>query len=107
MKLEDFHAQVNAETITPTITATARSCQTVTAVTRIITKASPFGTLRIILKEVHAKVPTTTIIIMPTRAAMGIISIQLDKNNIKDKSDKAATIPDNLPLPPEEILIID
>ena len=71
----DFQANTKAENITPTTTATARSSKTVTTVTRIITKASLFGTKNNIFSEFQAKVPITTINITPTSAAIGIISI--------------------------------
>jgi len=47
----DFQAKTNADTITPTITATAKSSKTVTTVTRTITNASLFGTKNNIFKE--------------------------------------------------------
>ena len=107
IEVDDFQAYDKAEKITPTITAIAKSCHTVTLVTRIITMASSFGTLDNIFKDAQANVPITTIIMIPVNAAIGIISIHLEKNNIKHNSEIAATIPDNLPLPPEEIFIID
>ena len=61
--------------ITPAITATAKSCQTVMAETAINTMASDNGILLRILKLLQAKVPMTTINMTPTNAAIGICSI--------------------------------
>ena len=85
----------------------ARSNITVKADTRIKTKTSVFGILFRILKLLHANVPITTINITPTKAAIGTCSIKPEANKTKLKRVKAATIPDNLPLPPDLILIID
>ena len=57
--------------MTPAITATAKSCQTVIALTAIKTKASAIGIFVMILKLDQANVPMTTINITPTSAAMG------------------------------------
>ena len=46
-----------------------------------------------------------TIIISPVNAAIGSLSIKLDPNIINTRSIIAATIPDNLALAPEDILI--
>ena len=78
IKLDDFNYD-KAEKITSTTTAMAKSCQTVTKVTKIITIASSLGTLLIIFNDEEANVPMTTIIIIPVRAAIGIISIHLEK----------------------------
>ena len=84
----------------------ARSCITVTPVTRTITKASSLGILNKSFSDGQAKVPITTIIMIPVRAAMGICSIRLDKNTMNTSKATAAENPDNLPLPPESIFII-
>ena len=92
--------------MTPTTTAIAKSWITVTPVTRMITNASSLGILNRSFKEGQAKVPITTIIMIPVRAAMGILSISADKNTINTNSAIAAEKPDNRPLPPESIFII-
>ena len=68
-------AKTNAETITPEITAIAKSKITVSADTKINTKISVLGILFKILKLDQANVPITTINITPTRAAIGTCSI--------------------------------
>lgn len=68
-------AKTSAETITPAITAIAKSKITVKAETKIKTKTSDFGILLIILKLDQANVPITTINITPTKAAIGTCSI--------------------------------
>ena len=102
-----FHANTNADIITPTITAIARSCQTVMAETVIRTMASEIGIFLIILKLLHANVPITTMNITPTSAAIGIFSISGAPKSTKHSKAIAAISPDNLPLPPELTLIID
>ena len=91
----------------PEITAIARSKNTVITVTRTTTKASAFGIFDIILRLDQANVFITTINITPTSAAIGIISIAGERNNINASRANAATIPDNRPLPPEFTLIMD
>ena len=96
-----------ALTITPEITAIAKSKKTVIDETNISTNTSVFGILLIILKLDHAKVPITTINITPTNAEIGTCSISPDAKRIKPSSASAATIPERRPLPPPLILIID
>ena len=96
-----------ALTITPDITAIAKSKNTVMEDTNIKTNTSVLGILFIILKLDHAKVPKTTINITPTRAAIGTCSMSPEANKINANSASAATIPDKRPLPPPLILIID
>ena len=79
----------------------------VMTVTSTTTKASDLGIFVIILRLDHAKVLITTINITPTRAAIGICSISGDKNKMNVSKARAATIPDNLPRPPEFTLIMD
>ena len=102
-----FQANTNADTITPTTTAIAKSAITVTNVTKNKTNASSLLTPRMILNDAHSNVPITTMNITPTRAANGIISINCDANKIKPSKTNAAVIPDKRPRPPELILIID
>ena len=52
--------KINADAITPAKTATARSIQTVTTVTKKITKISLIGTLPKVFKVTQSKVPITT-----------------------------------------------
>lgn len=103
----DFQAKTKAETITPTITAIAKSSRTVTTVTKTITKASDFGTTNNNFIEFHAKVPTTTINITPTKAAIGISSINEEVYKIKIKRNRAAATPAILVRPPDFTFIID
>ena len=91
--------------ITPIKTATAKSTKTVTKDTVINTNASDFGIFFKILKLDQAKVSITIINITPTNAAIGTISISLSAKSTKDNKVTAIIIPDNLPLPPEFILI--
>ena len=58
-----------------------------------------------VLKLAHSNVPMATIIISPVNAAIGSFSIKLEPNIINTRSITAATIPDNLALAPEEMLI--
>ena len=85
----------------------ARSWATVTTVTSITTRASSLGTLSKSLRDGQANVPITTIIIIPVKAARGIISIRLERNSMKASKAIEAVNPDNLPLPPDSILIMD
>ena len=101
-----FQANTSADTITPTITAIAKSATTVIPDTSTIIKASDIGILRNIRKEAHSNVPRTTINITPTKAASGIISINEAPNKIKASKTNAAVTPDIRPRPPELILII-
>ncbi len=91
--------------ITPINTATARSTKTVTKDTVIKTKASDLGIFFNILKLDHANVSITIINMTPTNAAIGTISINLSANRTNDNNVSAIIMPDNLPLPPELILI--
>ena len=102
-----FHANTSAEIITPAITATARSTYTVMADTAIKTKASANGILFMIRKLDQANVPTTTINITPTSAAIGICSIKGAANKTNTSSATAAITPDSLPRPPLSTLMID
>ena len=72
----------SALTITPEITAIAKSKKTVIDETNINTNTSVLGILLIILKLDHAKVPITTINITPTKAAIGTCSISPEANKI-------------------------
>ena len=99
--------KTSALTITPEITAIAKSKNTVIEDTSINTNTSVLGILLMILKLDHAKVPNTTINITPTRAAIGTCSISPEANNINANNARAATIPDKRPLPPPLMLIID
>ena len=87
--------------ITPHITATARSVNTVMTVTAIITSTSFNGTLFSTRKEAQAKVCCETTNITPTSAASGIRSINGDKNSTNSKIITPAVTPDNRPRPPE------
>ena len=98
-------AKTSAETITPKNTATAKSTKTVTAETKIKTKASDFGIFFRILKLDQAKVSITIINITPTNAAIGTISMYLSAKRIKVNSVNAIITPDKRPLPPALILI--
>lgn len=104
----DFsQANTNAEMITPLITAMARSpVRTVIIVTATMTKLSARGTFRSTLKVGQAKVPITTINISPTSAASGIFINNPEPKTIKRSKKTAALIPESLPLPLLEILII-
>ena len=102
-----FQANTKADIMTPAITATAKSFQTVIAETAIKTIASDKGIFLIILKLLQAKVPITTINITPTSAAIGICSIKGAPNNTKHSKAIAATAPERRPRPPESTLIID
>ena len=75
MRLAFSHENTNALTITPTITAIAKSKITVRPETKIKTMRSEIGILFMILKLDQAKVPITTINITPTNAAIGTCSI--------------------------------
>ena len=68
-------AKTKAETMTPKITAIARSAIIVTAPTRRPTKMSFLGTLPNRRKLPHSKVFSATTNITPISAARGIISI--------------------------------
>ena len=106
MRFALSHAKTRAAIITPSKTANARLCKnTVIKVTAIITKTSDLGMRLNVLKLAHSKVPMATIIISPVNAAIGSLSIKLDPNIINTRSIIAATIPDNLALAPEDILI--
>ena len=102
-----FQANTIAEIITPAITATAKSFQTVIPETMTITKASEKGILFKIRKLLQANVPITTINITPTKAAIGICSISGAPYNTKISKAIAAVAPESLPRPPESTLIID
>ena len=99
-------ANTKAETITPTTTAKARSVTTVTPETNTRIKASLRGTLPIMRKLLHSKVPITTINMTPIRAASGIISISAEPTRINSNRETAAVIPDRRPRPPEFTLIM-
>ena len=102
-----FQAKTNEDMITPTITAMARSCQTVTADTVISTTASAKGILYRMRKLLQAKVPTTTMNITPTRAAIGTCSIHGAAKRMKPSKAMAATMPERRPRPPALTLMMD
>mmetsp|Transcript_4537 Transcript_4537/g.12473 ORF Transcript_4537/g.12473 Transcript_4537/m.12473 type:complete len:211 (-) Transcript_4537:821-1453(-) len=66
-----LQAKLSAERMVPTTTATARSWTTVTKDTMAITAASALGIFRTIRSELHEKVDSQTMNMMPTRAAIG------------------------------------
>ena len=107
MRFAFSQAKTSALIIIPAITATARSKITVSIETLINTNASLKGILFNILKLLQAKVPTTTINITPTRAAMGTCSIKLEAKSINAKRVSAATIPDKRFRPPDLMFIMD
>ena len=75
IRLAFSQEKTKALTITPAITAMARSKITVSPETKINTIRSATGILFIILKLDQAKVPITTINITPTKAAIGTCSM--------------------------------
>ena len=75
IRLAFSQEKTKALTITPAITAIARSKTTVSPETKIKTMRSETGILFIILKLDQAKVPITTINITPTNAAIGTCSM--------------------------------
>src|SRR5690554_309177 len=79
---------------------------TVTKATITITSTSTKGTFLKILKLAHSKVPTATINITPTKAAMGICSIHEDPYRINIIKLTEATMPDSRNPPPELTLMI-
>ena len=107
IRLAFSHENTKALIITPAMTAIAKSNITVKAETATKTITSLKGILFKILKLLQAKVPITTINITPTNAAIGTCSMSPDANKTNTNKAKAATIPDNLPLPPPLILIND
>ena len=107
MCLAACQAYVRDANITPTITAVARSVATVTAVTKMVTKASDLGTFLKIKIDLHANVPITTINITPTKAANGICSIIGLATNINKSKNKAEATAAKRVRPPELTLIID
>lgn len=80
---------------------------TVIDVTDIRVKASALGILFNIFNVGQANVPITTINISHTSAANGIIVIREVAKTISNIKNIDADIPETLPLPPLEILIID
>ena len=99
-------ANTNADIITPTTTAKAKSVAIVTADTVTKISASLIGTLPIIRKLDHSKVPITTINITPISAASGICSISAEPTRINSNKKTAALMPDSRPRPPELTLIM-
>ncbi len=96
-------AKTKAEIITPIKTAKAKLCNTIVInATTIPTKISCFGILLMILKLAHSNVPIATIIITPTKAAIGNCSIIGAPNKIIPSIVNAAIIPDNRALEPAE-----
>ena len=100
------HAKITADRITPTITAIARSKNTVIKATDIPTIVSAGGILPIKRKLDHSKVPITTMNITPISTATGICSINAEPTNIKESRNNAAEIPESRPRPPDFILMI-
>ena len=106
MFLAFFQANTKADIITPTITAIARSVNTVTTATVIPTRVSDVGMRPNKRKLAHSNVPSTTINITPTSAATGIISIRDEPTKMNANKNNAAAMPDVRPRPPELMLII-
>ena len=93
---------------TPAKTASAKLCKnTVIKETSTITITSCVGIFPNDLRLVHSKVPIATMIIKPVNAAIGNCSMIGAPNMMNVSSINEATIPDNLALAPEEILISD
>ena len=87
--------------ITPTKTAKARLWRiTVIAATKIPTMTSDFGILVKSLKNPHWKVEMATIIITPTKAAIGICSITFPPTRMTNKIPNAPTMAEILVLAP-------
>ena len=107
MRVALFQAYASADTITPTITAMAKSVNTVTIVTNTMTRASVSGIRRRMVTLCQANVPMTTMNITPTRAASGICSIKLDATRMKASRNNAEEIPDKRVRPPDFMLIMD
>ncbi len=105
MRFALSQANTKAEIITPIKTAKAKLCKKIVInVTTSITKISCFGILVKALKLAHSKVPMATIIITPVKAAIGNNSITGAPTRIITKIVKAAMIPDNRALEPEDKL---
>ena len=100
------HAKTRAAIITPIRTAKAKLCsKTVIKATKTITSTSILGILPKVLRLAHSNVPILTMIINPVSAAIGTCSIRSAPNMMNTNSITDATIPDNLALAPDEILI--
>ena len=105
MRFALSQAKTKAEMITPIKTARAKLCRmTVIAATNNNTKISCLGILFMIRKLTHSKVPIATIIITPTKAAIGNSPIMGAPNKIITRIVKEATIPDKRARDPAERL---
>ena len=103
----DFHAKLSEDTTTPAKTATARLVATVMIVTSATTRESDLGTLDSLLKVDLSKMSITSIHMVPTRAASGILSITALPATTDIARKNAQLSPLSLFLPPALTLIMD